>query len=79
MDLYDIVIKLTGPVHPIGDSGEDEKRLVNLKELTELTDKLLCEISNIARNITRQEASMKAIGAHARDFMIDVKTIYGYI
>lgn len=73
MELRDIVMKLIGPVMPIGDSREDKIRLVNMKKLIDLTDSLLCEISVVSRCASREEASMKAIGVYARDFVQGLK------
>ena len=73
MELYEIVMKLIGPVQPVGETRADEQRLESMKKLTELTDRLLFEIDAAAHNADRAEASMRAIGVHARDFMADVK------
>jgi len=73
MNIHEIVMKLVGPVHPIGDHGIDQVRLANMKALTELVDRLLFEIDAITPNADRAEASMKAVGVHARDFMGRVK------
>jgi hypothetical protein len=35
MELIDVVMKINGPVLPIGDSGIDRDRLQNLKSLCE--------------------------------------------
>lgn len=48
MELYDVVMKLNGQVMPIGDSGEDEKRLGNLMALCDLVDRLHTEIDEVA-------------------------------
>jgi len=73
MTLIEIVMKLVGPVQPYGDSYADMQRLSNLKKLTELTDYLLGEISKAAESANRQEASMKAIGKHAEQFLNDIR------
>ena len=63
MELYDIVMKLTGPVDPVGSSETDRERMENLKVLLALTDRLLTEIDRIAsRNKDRVEWSMKQAG-----------------
>jgi hypothetical protein len=72
MELYDIVMKLVGPVQPAGETRADETRLKNMKELTKLIDKLLFEVSAAVPAADRPEASMKAIGIHAKKFMEDV-------
>lgn len=73
MELYDIVKKLIGPIHPCGDHGIDQERLKNMKALTVLVDKLLFDIENAVHCADRQEASVRAIGVHARDFMDTLK------
>ena len=63
MELYDIVMKLTGPVDPIGDSRIDADRMENLKALLDLTDRLLTKIDKVATdNKDRVEWSMKQAG-----------------
>jgi hypothetical protein len=63
MELYDIVMKLTGPVDPIGDSRVDAERQNNLKVLLDLVDKLLTKIDEVATdNKDRMEWSMKQAG-----------------
>ena len=76
MDLYDIVKKLVGPVHPCGDHRTDQDRLKNMRNLTELIDKLLFDVENAVHCADRQEASVKAIGVHAKNFMEDIKNIW---
>ena len=73
MELHEIVMKLVGPVMPVGETREDERRLENMKALTELVDRLLFEVDAVSHNADRVEASMKAVGVHARDFMTVVK------
>lgn len=74
MELHEIVMKLVGPVQPTGDHGTDETRLTNMRALTALVDRLLFEINAAASSADRYEASMKAIGSHARAFLEDVKS-----
>lgn len=73
MELHEIVMKLVGPVMPVGETREDERRLENIKTLTELADRLLFEIDAVSHNADRAEASMRAIGVHAREFITAVK------
>ena len=44
MNLYEVVMKLVGPVCPTGDHNTDQERLKNMKALTELVDRLLFDI-----------------------------------
>ena len=63
MELHEIVMKLTGPIDPVGSSEIDRERMENLKVLLDLTDRLLTEIDSIAtRNKARDEWSMKQAG-----------------
>jgi hypothetical protein len=73
-DAYDVVMRLVGPVRAVGDSRIDSERLVNLNHLTQVVEKLLQEISEAAMTANRQEASMKAIGVVARDFLRSLRS-----
>ncbi len=75
MELHEIVMKLVGPIRPLGEHKADQERLSNLKALTELTDRLLYEINGVEHNADRCEASMRAIGTHAREFMKSVRSV----
>jgi hypothetical protein len=48
MELFEIVLKLTGEVRPVGSSNIDDERYENLKTLLELMEKLHLEIDKIA-------------------------------
>ena len=73
MDLEDVVLKLVGPIVAVGDSNEDEKRLKNIKALTELVERLLLSIHEASHSANNHQASMKAIGEHARGFLNSVE------
>lgn len=73
MELHEIVFKLVGPVRAVGETHTDLKRFENIKALTALTEKLLGAISEAALDADRQEASMQAIGLHARYFLREVR------
>jgi len=73
VDLFEIVMKLNGPVQPTGESNEDHRRLGNIQTLTELIDRLLFEVNNATMEADQPEASMKAIGVHAKEFMEAIK------
>jgi len=76
MNLHEIVMKLVGPVHPCGEHNADVERLKNMKTLTYLVDRLLFEIEAGAVNADKPEASIKAVGKYARDFLRDVHDAY---
>lgn len=71
MELNEIVMRLVGPVHAIGEHNADQKRLANLKVLTSLIVSLMEEVEEAAKTADRPEASMKAIGNHARAFLFE--------
>ena len=48
MDIHEIVKKLIGPVNPVGETNIDNDRFENLKVLTDLADKLLSDIDDVA-------------------------------
>ena len=50
MELKDIVMKMIGNVEPIGSTDVDEERFENLKQLCDLTEKLIYEIEKVAVN-----------------------------
>jgi hypothetical protein len=69
---YNVVMELVGPVRAVGKHEVDVARLVNLNHLTEVVDCLLQEISDAAEAANRQEASMKAIGRRATEYLRSV-------
>ena len=69
MEIYDVVMKLVGPVRPVGETHTDDKSFENLKVLVELTDKLLTDIDEIATdNKDRVEFSMNRAGKYCAAF-----------
>lgn len=72
IDLHEVVMKLVGPVQPVGETGEDERRLDNMRALTDLVDDLLGEIEKVEPAADRVEGSMRAIGVHAREFLREI-------
>ena len=77
MTNHDVITKLIGPIDPVGDSNIDNKRFENLKVMTELVDKLLFDINQVAiYNADRHEASMKLAGRFAHNFIKEVKEEY---
>lgn len=73
MDLYEVLKKLTGPVRPVGETNEDDRRFENLKALTDLVGQLLTDIDQIAcRNKSRPEYSLKRAGEHCSKFLDEI-------
>jgi len=69
IDVYAVVKKLLGPIDPVGAEHIDVTRLENLKQLTNLVDKLVRDIDGVACMKDRVEYSIKAAGEHASDFL----------
>ena len=47
MNIHEVVKKLVGEIEPVGETREDDRRFENLKEMTDLIDKLLTDIDSI--------------------------------
>ena len=72
MDIYDIVTKLVGPINPVGESYEDDRRLKNLEEMITLVDKLVFDIDRVSVERERVEYSRKRAGVAAYRFLHDL-------
>lgn len=73
-EIYDVVMKLVGPIDPAGDASIDPDRLENLKALCDLTELFLVDINHIAvHNSHSHEHSVKKAGDYASQFLRDVK------
>ncbi len=72
IDIYEVVKKLTGPITPVGESHTDDKRYENLKELTDLTEKLITDIVEIERDYRHNhQHSMKRASSFCKNFLED--------
>lgn len=72
MTLKEIVLKLTGPIDPVGETNCDNARFENLKAVCELTNQLISAIDDVAyRNKDRGEYSMKRAGEYAAKVLKD--------
>lgn len=70
MELKDIVLRLVGPVDPVGETNTDNERIENLKALCELAEHLVCVIDEVAyRNKDSYEYSVKRSGEYAFNFI----------
>lgn len=70
MTNYDVVKKLVGEINPIGESNTDRQRLENLKAMTELVEKLLADIDDLAYNYkNRKESSVEIACEFANKFL----------
>lgn len=64
-----IVMKLIGPITPVGETHTDNERFENLKDLCELVSELNLKIKEVAEERTRQEYSIKRAGEYANNFL----------
>lgn len=64
-DIAEIVLKLIGPVEPVGSEHIDEPRLVNLRRLEQVTDILVDTILLLVPYYTAPEYSVSKIGNEA--------------
>jgi hypothetical protein len=69
MQVFDVVMKLNGPVEPVGDSGIDRNNLENLKSLCNLTGLLLDRIESVAEIGGDHMASIKLAKSYAAAFL----------
>lgn len=61
--VYNVIKNLIGKVQPRGETNYDKIAFENLKVLTEVTTKLICDIDEVAyNNKDRHEASIKKAG-----------------
>lgn len=73
MEVYDVVMKLIGPVRPIGESNEDGRRYENLKNLTHLMDQIHSTIDEIAYTCKNDHRfSIKRAGEHCDEFLTNI-------
>ncbi len=72
MTNYDVVRKLIGPIHPVGESHTDHDRYKNLGAMTQLVDKLMFDLHQVARSL-RPEASIQKAAKHASEFIDEIK------
>jgi phage-related minor tail protein len=69
MDIFDVVMRLNGPIDPVGDSGIDRTRLENLQALCDLTGQLFDSITAVAEAGGGHMASIKAAKDCAAKFI----------
>jgi len=69
MNLYEIVRKLTGPINPVGDAGQDARRLENLKVVCELVNTLVADIDRVASTPFVHKASVNEAQKVADQFL----------
>ncbi len=70
MEIKDVIMKLVGPIDPIGSTHVDNERFENLKILCNLVDSLVTDIDNVAyKNERASEFSKKRAAEFAANFL----------
>ena len=74
LQILNVVNKLVGRIHPVGETNVDHIRLENLKIMCELCQELLIEINSVAvSNRHRYEHSVLQIQQQAEQFINRMK------
>lgn len=71
--LLDIIRSLAGPINPVGETNEDEKRYNSLIEVTAVVNLLIKEITWTAGEKDRPEYSRSRAGKTATRFLDDLR------
>jgi len=69
MEIKDVVMKLIGPVEPVGETNTDNARFEHLNELCGLVEDLVSEINRVCPNKDSYEYSVKRAGEYAYNFL----------
>jgi hypothetical protein len=77
MDIFDVVMRLNGPIEPVGDSWIDRTRLENLQALCALTGLLFDSIASVAEATDGHMASIKAAKDCAAKFIASTSGVEG--
>ena len=74
MNYTEILMKLIGPISPVGETHTDNDRYENLKELLEVAENILDKITSVSRyNKDRMEYSRARAGKLCDKFLNDTK------
>ena len=72
MNTEEIVLKLTGPVNPVGETQTDDGRFFNLEDLCSLVNQWVRIIDRVAcENKERSEFSRQRAGKYANHFLTE--------
>lgn len=72
IDIYEVVKKLVGLINPVGETNIDNDRFENLKQMTDLVEKLLSDIDWLNSYKNNHQFSMKRSAEFASDFQDSV-------
>jgi len=79
MNLYEIVMKLVGPVCPTGDNNTDQERLKNMKALIELVDRLLFDIGEVDQKDVSVPVEELEAGRYRMMIPVEISTTGGLL
>ena len=72
MDYYEIIVKLIGPIEPVGETSTDNDRLENLIEMASIVNRLIGDIDKLIPYKNRTEYSIKQAGEYADNFLTSI-------
>lgn len=71
MSVMDVVMRLIGPVDPVGQTHEDDRRLANLESLLSLTDSLVTLVKEVRDdNAHSHEYSVKRASKYCANWLV---------
>jgi len=73
MTNFDVIKKVIGKIHPVGESNEDQKRFDNLTQYCEAFEEMFREISEIASEADSPYGSIKKAGTFAKTFLKEIR------
>ncbi len=73
--VHELIKMLVGNIEPYGDSSVDCLRLDNLKEHCDTSLRLIEDLIDTAKYRDRPEQSIKIMGEHAYNVLVDIKEI----
>ena len=73
--IAEIVEKLVGPIYPVGDASQDDARFDSLVRMTDVIDRLLETVEDVAcsANVNSQFSSVKKAGRFAQSWLEEVR------
>lgn len=65
----ELVYRVVGQIKPVGATHIDDDRFENLKEMIELVDALIVDLTDVSGLDYRYEYSMSRAGKHAAEYL----------
>lgn len=73
---FDVVKKLIGNVHPIGETYTDEERFENLRRMTELAEQIIMELEKELENENHYADSIQKSGKYIKHWFESIAETY---